>query len=135
MAILLSYELWDTATRRDQQPQATVDTVDNIVHPSPTVAQEWKQRNAHTLCAIVINIHDIMLTMIQCVTKASEAWEMLRNQYKTTNSTRILNLENQLQLEKLANGEVVDLFLTRIKGLGDHMAPIAMALKSEDLAR
>ena len=51
-----------------------------------------------------------------------------------TNPRRILNLENQLQSKKLVDGEVVDLFLIRIKGLRDHMAAIGMALKSEDLA-
>jgi hypothetical protein len=76
-----------------------------------------------------------VLTLIQHVSKACEAWELLRNQYETTNPTRILNLENQLQSEKLADGEAVDLFLTRIKGLRDQMAAIGMPLRSEDLAR
>jgi len=50
------------------------------------------------------------------------------------NVTRILNLENQLQSKKLANGEVVDLFLTKIMSLRDQMATKGIALKYEDLA-
>ena len=134
MAILSSYELWDTATGLDKQPEASVDASGNTVPPSPTAVQEWKQRNADALYAIVIKVQDSMLMMVQHVTKALEAWELLRNQYETTNPTRVLNLENQLQSERLAEGEVVNVFLTRIKGLRDQMAVIGLALKSEDLA-
>ena len=56
MAILSSYELWDTATGLDKQPEATMDASGNTVPTSPTVVQEWKQRNADALCVIVINI-------------------------------------------------------------------------------
>jgi len=97
MAILSSYELWDTATGIDKQPEATVDASGSILPPSPTTVQEWSQCNAYALCAIVISVQDSVLTMVQHVTKASEAWELLRNQYETTNPTRVLNLENQLQ--------------------------------------
>jgi len=60
-----------------------------------------------------------MLTLIQHALKACKAWKLLWNQYETMKSMRVLNLENQLQSEKLANGEAIDLFLTRIKGLRD----------------
>jgi len=112
MAILSSYELWDTATGIDKQPEATVDASGSILPPSPTAVQEWRQRNADALCAIVISVQDSVLTMVQHVTKASEAWELLRNQYETTNPTRVMNLENQLQSKRLAEGEAVDVFLT-----------------------
>ena len=90
----------------------------NVTSPTdPAVVLGWKHRNADTLCTIVLSVQDNVLTLIQHVSKASDAWELLQNQYETTNQTRILNLENQLQSEKLADGEAIDLFLTRIKGL------------------
>ena len=94
------------------------DSKGNVTSPAdPAAVLGWKHRNADTLCTIVLSFQDSLLTLIQHVSKASEAWESLRNQYETTNPTRILNLENQLQSEKLADREAVDLFLTRIKGL------------------
>ena len=87
-----------------------MDASDNFIPPSPTAVQEWRQRNTDALCAIVISVQDNVLTMVQHVSKASEAWELLRNQYETTNPTRVLNLENQLQSEWLAEGEAVECF-------------------------
>ena len=79
MVILSSYELWDTATCIDKQPEATVDASGSILPPSPTVVQEWRQLNVDSLCAIVISVQDNVLTMIQHVAKALEAWELLHN--------------------------------------------------------
>ena len=39
MAILSSYKLWDTATRLDKQPKATVDASGIIIPPSPMTIQ------------------------------------------------------------------------------------------------
>jgi len=58
-----------------------------------------------------------MLRLILHVWKASKAWELLWNQYKMMNPMRILNLGNKLESKLLADGEVIDLFLMRIKGL------------------
>ena len=79
MAILSSYELWDTATGIDKQPEATMDAFGSIIPPSPTTIQEWRQRNADALCVIVISVQDSVLMMVQHVTKASKAWELLCN--------------------------------------------------------
>ena len=94
------------------------DSMGNVTSPTDhVIVLGWKRQNVNTLCTIVLSVQDSVLTLIQHVSKACEAWELLWSQYETTNPTRILNLENQLQSEKLADGEAVDLFLMRIKGL------------------
>ena len=65
MAILSSYELWDTAIGDDKEPQPMKDSNGNIVSPAnPKAIIEWKQRNTDTLCAIVISVQDNMLALV-----------------------------------------------------------------------
>lgn len=135
--VLSSYELWDTVLGIDQRPGPTQDPADPSVMIQPDAAEllAWTRRDADALCAIVTSISDSVLTLIQHVSTAAEAWEILRAQYETTNQTRILNLENRLTEERLSDTESAETFLTRVKNLRDQLAAVGVALRSEELAQ
>lgn len=94
--ILDSYELLDTVLDIDAEPVASYDLKEptKIIPPNPQFVKEWRRRNADAICAIVTSVQDSVLTLIQHTSKASEAWNILKNQYETRNQTRIQNLEN-----------------------------------------
>ena len=64
-----------------------------------------------------------------------EAWEILKNQYETTNQTWIQNLEAQLVNEKLSVSEMEEKFITKVKSLCNQMTAIGITITSEDLAQ
>ena len=80
MDILQTYDLSDTAIGNNPEPQPTRDSMGNVTSPvDPAVVLGWKHQNADTLCTIVLSVQDSVLTLIQHVSKACEAWELLRN--------------------------------------------------------
>lgn len=135
--ILDSYELLDTVLDIDAEPVASYDLKEptKIIPPNPQFVKEWRRRNADAICAIVTSVQDSVLTLIQHTSKASEAWNILKNQYETRNQTRIQNLENQLAAERLNEDEAAESFVSRMKNLRDQMAAVGIAKSSEDLAR
>ena len=136
-AILNSYELLQTATGDDRMPHPTVSADDPAITIPPDLAllTAWQRRDADILCAILTSVSDSILPLIQYVSNAAEAWQILQNQYEMRNQTWVQNLENQLAAEKFADGEVTKIFITRIKNLRDQMAAISIGIESRDLAR
>ena len=139
-AILDSYELLETImgpTGGDPEPMATFDPAHptTSIPPNADLLRAWKRRNADALCTIVTGVCDSVLTLVQHTTRAHEAWSILASQYETRNYTRIQNLENQLAVEKLANGEKVESFVKRIKDLQDQLAAVGVVISPEDMAR
>ena len=136
-AILDSYELLDVVQGVDAEPQPTPDPANpgNMLPPDADLLRAWKRKNADAMCALVTSTTDSVLTLIQHTTKAPEAWSILKGQYETQNQTRIQNLENQLAMKKLNEGETAAAFITRIKNLRDLMAGAGIKKSSEDLAR
>lgn len=120
-AILSAYELWDTATGADVRPVARPDPANAGQHIAPTAdeIQAWTRRDADALCSIVCSVSDSVMALIQHVTTAEEAWTVLKNQYETTNQTRIQNLENQLANERLVESENAKKIIKRVKNLHD----------------
>lgn len=135
MAILSSYELYEMVLGNDIEPTPTTDASGATIPPDPVKVLEWQRRNADALSFLVTSVEDSILTMISHVKEASKAWMILKNQYETTNPTRVLNLENQLQAERMSEGETVEQFLTRIKGLRDQMGTVGIIVDTKDLAR
>ena len=80
MAILQSFDLWDTAIGNDPEPQPTRDSMGNATSPADPTVLGWKHKNADTLCTILLSVQDSVLTLIQHVSKACKAWELLHNQ-------------------------------------------------------
>ena len=136
-AILSAYELWDTVLGTDLKPVPMQDPNDPsiIFQPNPAEVQAWLRRDADALCQIVTSVKDSVLTLIQHVNTAAEAWTILKAQYETTNETRKQNLETQLANEKMSETESVEKFITRIKDLRDQMAAIGVSISSVELAR
>ena len=89
--ILDSYELLEMMLGIDLEPQATPNLVDptRMIPPNLDLLQAWKYRNADALCALVTITIDIVLTLIQHTSKASEDWNTLRSQYEARNQTQI----------------------------------------------
>ncbi|XP_057969584.1 uncharacterized protein LOC131158743 [Malania oleifera] len=136
-AILDSYELLVTTQGMDLEPIGTPDpTNPKVIIPlDVALIKVWKMRNADALCAIVTSVSDSVLMLIQYTSKAVDAWNGLKNQYETRNQTRIQNLESQLAAEKLYNGELAEVFITRIKNLCDQMVAVGIAKTNEELGR
>ncbi|MCO5579740.1 hypothetical protein L7F22_033600 [Adiantum nelumboides] len=95
----------------------------------------WQRREADTLCAIVTSVFDEILPLIQHVSNATKAWQILQNQYEMRNQTRVQNLENQIVVEKFADGELIETFITCNKNLRDQMAAIGIGIKLQDLTQ
>jgi len=80
MAIPQSSDLWDFAIGNDPKPQPTRESMGNVTSPAdPQVILGCKHRNVDTLCTIVLSVKDNMLTLIEHVSKAFEAWDLLQN--------------------------------------------------------
>jgi hypothetical protein len=100
---------------------------------TPTGATElviWKKGEAKAKSLILDGIKDHVVPHLSGKVEAKDMWKALSDLYKNKNENRVMALRKQLRETKMAKGEAVIPYLTRITQIRDELA--AVGEKTED---
>jgi hypothetical protein len=105
---------------------------------TPTGAAElviWKKGEAKAKSLILDGIKDHVVPHLSGKAEAKDMWKALSDLYQNKNENRVMALRKQLRGTKMAKGEGVIPYLTRITQIRDELAAVGEKTEDPELVR
>lgn len=121
--LLEEYELWEI-----------VETM-VVVPTNPTLLVEFKKKNIKAKRIILDSVKDHIILHVSGRDFAYLMWESLSNLYQSLNQNRKMVLREKLRSTRMAKGELVTAYLTRVSQVRDELATMGEIVDSAELIK
>lgn len=121
VSLLEEYELWEI-----------VETA--VVVPTDLVSLvEFKKKNIKAKRIILDSVKDHIIPHVVGRDFAFQMWESLNNLYQSSNQNRKMVLREKLRSTRMARGESMTTYLTRVSQVWDELAAVGETVDSAEL--
>ena len=101
----------------------------------PILLSKFKKKNVRTKRIILDSVKDHIIPHVVGKDYAYQMWECLSNLYQSSNQNMKMVLREKLRSTKMARGESVTSYLTRVSQVRDELAVVGEMVDSAELIR
>ncbi|MCO5550262.1 hypothetical protein L7F22_003743 [Adiantum nelumboides] len=113
---LMDKSLWGYATGEEIEPELPQK---NISEAELKAWKAWNKKDKKVMFLVSQNVSNNMIRHIQELNSAKEAWDALEKLYTTNTRARKIQLKNELNNMKKSQGMSVNVYVLKIKHMGD----------------
>ena len=106
-----------------------------IVPTHTTLLAKFKKKNVKAKRIILDSVEDHIFPHVVGKDYAFQMWESLGNLYQSSNQNRKMVLREKLRSTKMARGESVTSYLTRVSQVRDELAAVGEVVDNSELIR
>lgn len=130
--LLEENELWEIV-----ESAVTLPTEESAVTLpiDPILPFEFKKKNVRAKRIILDSVKDHIILHVFGKDYAYQMWESLSNLYQSSNQNWKMVLREKLRSTKMARGETVTSYLTRVSQVQDELAAVGEVVDSAELIR
>ena len=104
-----------------------------IVPMDPTQLAELKKKNVKAKRIILDSVKDHIIPHVSGKNYAYQRWESLSNLYQSSNQNRKIVLREKLRNARMAKGDSITSYLTRVSQVRDKLATVRETVDSAEL--
>ena len=101
----------------------------------PILLAKFKKKNVRAKRIILDSVKDHIIPHVIGKDYAFQMWESLSNLYQSSNQNRKMVLREKLRSTKMARGESVTSYLTRVSQVRDELAAVGEVVDSVEFIR
>ena len=106
-----------------------------MVPTDPVTLAEFKKKNIKAKRIILDSVKDHIIPHVAGRDFAFQMWESLSDLYQSSNQNRKMVLREKLRSTKMARGESVTTYVTRVSQVQDELAAVVDTVDNAELIR
>ena len=112
-----------------------IDSTTKVAPTDPTKLIAWKNIDSRSMQIVMDGVKDDVVPHLSGKKTASEMWKVLESLYQSKNENRKMVLQERMFSTKMAKGEEMVAYLTRLTQIKDELGAVCSKTEDEELVQ